>query len=140
MTVTNVVGFDLRIPKHFSLHFSYFSTILYGIYKFAVFETKEKENELLHLGPWKFVSSQGRSLADGTEQGRGGAWFSGGSLCWRRGLGGGGARGARAAPMGGLGERGGARKRQLDGAGRPAVMAARHGSSPARMDQGGRAS
>ena len=70
MTATKVVGFDLRIPKHFSLHFCDFSTILYGIYKFAVFETKEKENELLHLGPWKFVSSQGRSLADGTEQRR----------------------------------------------------------------------
>ena len=83
MTLTKVVGFDLRIPKHFSLNFSYFYTILYGIYKFAVFETKEKENELLYLGPWKFVSSQGRSLADGSEQGRGGAWFSGDSLCRR---------------------------------------------------------
>ena len=70
MTVTKVVGFDLRIPKHFRLNFYDFSMILYGIYKFAVFETKEKENELLHLGPWKFVSSQGRSLVDGTEQGR----------------------------------------------------------------------
>ena len=73
MTVTNVVGFDLRIPKHFSLRFSDFSTILYGIYKFAVFETKEKGNKRLHLGPWISVSSHGRSLAEGTEQGRGGA-------------------------------------------------------------------
>ena len=71
---------------------------------------KEKGNELLHLGPWVSVSSHGRSLAEGTEQGRGGAWFSGVALCRRRGLGDGGARGARAAPMGGLGERGGARK------------------------------
>ena len=39
MTVTKVVGFDLRIPKHFSLHFSDFSTILYGIYKFAAFDS-----------------------------------------------------------------------------------------------------
>ena len=60
-----VVDIFSRIPKHLDLNFSDFSTILYGIYKFAVFETKEKENELLHLGPWKFVSSQGRSLADG---------------------------------------------------------------------------
>ena len=36
-------------------------------------KTKEKGNKLLLLGPWKFVSSQGRSLADGTEQNRGGA-------------------------------------------------------------------
>jgi hypothetical protein len=58
VTVTKIVGFDLRIPKYFSLHFYDFSTILYGIYKFAVFlKTKEKGNELLHLGPWKFVSS-----------------------------------------------------------------------------------
>ena len=87
MTVTKVLGFDLRIPKHLRLHFSGFSTILYGIYKFDVFETKEKENELLHLGPWKFLSSQGRSLADGTEQNRGGTWFFGVQARRRRGLG-----------------------------------------------------
>ena len=69
MTVTKVVGFDLRIPKHFSFNFSNFSKIFYGIYKFAVFE-KKKGNELLHLGPWISVSSQGRSLADGTAQRR----------------------------------------------------------------------
>ena len=137
MTVTKVVGFDLWITKHFSLHFYDFFTILYGIYNFAVFETKEKENELLHLGPWKFVSSQGRSLADGSEQGRGGAWFSGDSLCRRRGIGGGEARGARAAPMGGLGERGGARKRQLDGAGRPAAALPRRGGAPVTGGRGG---
>ena len=47
MTVTKVVGFDLRIPKHFSLHFSVFSKILYGIYKFAVFENKRKRKRTL---------------------------------------------------------------------------------------------
>ena len=121
MTVTKVIGFDLRIPKHFSLHFSDFSTILYGIYKFAVFETKEKENELLHLGPWKFVSSHGRSLADGTEQGRGGAWFSGVQAHRRRGLGWGKGKGDRAAPLGALGSRGGGPRRRLRGEGRPAA-------------------
>ena len=30
--VTKVVGFDLRIPKHFSLHFYDFSKILYEFY------------------------------------------------------------------------------------------------------------
>ena len=43
MNVTKVVVIVLRIPKHFSLHFSDFSTILYGIYKFAVFENKKKK-------------------------------------------------------------------------------------------------
>ena len=51
MTVTKVVGFDLRIPKHFSLHFSDFSTILYGIYKFAVFENKRKRKRTLAFRP-----------------------------------------------------------------------------------------
>jgi len=44
VTVTKVVGFDLRIPKHFILHFCDFSTILYGIYKFAIF-LKQKKKE-----------------------------------------------------------------------------------------------
>ena len=35
MDVTKVVGFDIRIPKHFSLHFSDFSTILYEFLKFT---------------------------------------------------------------------------------------------------------
>ena len=35
MDVTKVVGFDLRIPKHFSLHFSYFSMILYEFLNFT---------------------------------------------------------------------------------------------------------
>ena len=63
MTVTKVVGFDLRIPKHFSFHFYDFSKILYGIYKFAVFENKRKRKQtfasrplelcfLLTRGPW----------------------------------------------------------------------------------------
>ena len=41
------------------------------------FKTKEKGNELLHLGPWKFVSSQRGSLADIGEQRRVGRPFSG---------------------------------------------------------------
>ena len=32
-------------------------------------KTKEKENKLLHLGPWVSVSSHGRPLAEGTERG-----------------------------------------------------------------------
>ena len=77
MTVTKVVGFDLRIPKHFSLHFSDFLRFYMEFTSLLFLETKEKGNKLLHLGPWKFVSSQGRSLADGTEQRRVCAVFSG---------------------------------------------------------------
>ena len=51
MTVTKVVGFDLRIPKHFSLNFSDFFTILYGIYKFVVFENKRKGKQTLASRP-----------------------------------------------------------------------------------------
>ena len=86
MDVTKVVGFDLRIPKHFSLHFSDFSTILYGIYKFAVFENKRKRKRtfayrplevlvLLTGGPWRTLENRGGILA----------WFSA-----RRGTGSGG--------------------------------------------------
>ena len=32
-------------------------------------KTKEKGNELLHLGPWISISSHGSPLAEGTEQG-----------------------------------------------------------------------
>jgi len=39
VTVTKVVVLVSRIPKHFSLHFYDFSTILYGIYKFAAFDS-----------------------------------------------------------------------------------------------------
>jgi hypothetical protein len=56
--VTKVVGIVARIPKHFSLHFSDFSTILYGIYKIAVFEFMA----FLRLAPWTSVSSQRGSL------------------------------------------------------------------------------
>jgi len=38
-------------------------------------KTKEKGNELLHLGPWISVSSQGRSLADGQHRGGSGGRF-----------------------------------------------------------------
>ena len=51
MTVTEVVGLDLSIPKHFSLYFSDFYTILYGIYKFAVFENKRKRKRTLAFRP-----------------------------------------------------------------------------------------
>ena len=51
MDVTKVVGLVARIPKHFSLQFSDFSTILYGIYKFAVFENKRKRKRTFAYKP-----------------------------------------------------------------------------------------
>ena len=39
MTVTKVVVLVLRIPEQLSLYFAEFSTILYGIYKFAAFDS-----------------------------------------------------------------------------------------------------
>ena len=70
MNVTKVVGLDLRIPKHFILHFYDFSTILYGIYNFAVFENKRKRKRtfayrplevlvLLTGGPWRTLENRG---------------------------------------------------------------------------------
>ena len=85
-------------------------------------ETKEKGNKLLHLGPWKFVSSQGRSLAEGTEQGRGGAWFSGVVRPRRRGGSWGKGGGSRGAPLGGLGSREDGPRRPVRGEGRPAAL------------------
>ena len=57
MAVTKVVGFDLRIPKHFSLHFSDFLRFYMEFTSLLFLKTKEKGNELLHISPWKFVSS-----------------------------------------------------------------------------------
>ena len=51
MDATKVVGLVSSIPKHFSLHFSDFSKILYGIYKFAVFENKRKRKRTLAFRP-----------------------------------------------------------------------------------------
>ena len=91
----------------------------------------------MHLSPWKFVSSQGRSLADGTEQGRGGAWFFGVQARRRRGLGWGKGRGDRAAPMGALGSRGGGPRRRLHRRRRSVAELRRGGGVPATMGRGG---
>ena len=84
MTVTKVVGFDLRIPKHFSLHFSDFSTILYRIYKFAVFENKRKRKRTFASRPLDFCFFS-REVLGGTGQNKGG---SGGCFPARFGPGG----------------------------------------------------
>ena len=71
MTVTKVVGFDLRIPKHFILIFLIFLPFYMEFTNLLFLKTKEKGNELLHLGPWISVSSHGRSLAELDRTGEG---------------------------------------------------------------------
>jgi len=71
VTVTKVVYFDLRIPKHFSLHFSDFSTILYGIYKFAVFENKRKRKRTFASRPLDFYFFSQEALGGGNRTGEG---------------------------------------------------------------------
>ena len=90
MTVTKVVGFDLRIPKHFSLHFSDFSTILYGIYKFAVFENKRKRKGNLASRPLNFYFFSARVSGRVKNRGKR-AWL----FPARRGSGGGGPTGEK---------------------------------------------
>ena len=103
MTVTKVVGLDLRIPKHFSLYFSDFYTILYGFYKFAVFENKRKRKRTLASRPLEVCFFSLEVPGGLAEQRRARRRFSrrGGSsgVGARRGR----ARGRRRAPIGGLG-------------------------------------
>ena len=72
MDVTKIVGIVARIPEHLDLHFSEFSTILYGIYKFAVFENKRKRKRTFASRPldFCFFSLEVLGGRDSTEQGR----------------------------------------------------------------------
>ena len=65
-----VVDLVARIPKHFSLHFFY--TILYVIYKFAVFENKRKRKGNLASRPLDFYFFSREVLGGVGKQGRGG--------------------------------------------------------------------
>ena len=49
-----VVDLVARIPEHLDFHFSVFSTILYGIYKFAIFENKRKRKRTFASRPLDF--------------------------------------------------------------------------------------
>ena len=71
MTVTKVVGFDRRIPKHFSFHFSDFSTILYEIYNFSVFENKRKRKRTFASRPMDFCFFSREALGGGNRTGEG---------------------------------------------------------------------
>ena len=67
-----VVDLVARIPEHLDFHFSNFSTILYGIYKFAIFENKRKRKGNLASRPldFYFFSLEVLGGRDSTEQGR----------------------------------------------------------------------
>ena len=80
---------------------------------------------VFHLGPWIFVSSQGKSLAELTKQGRNGGAISGDGVGRRRGESGGKWRGAKAAPNGGLGSPGVGRRRRFHGGAGTVAIGAR---------------
>jgi len=67
-----VVDLVARIPEHLDLHFSDFSTILYGIYKFAVFENKRKRKGNLASRPLDFYFFSLEVLGGVGKQRRGG--------------------------------------------------------------------
>jgi len=85
-----VVDLVARIPEHLDLHFYDFSTILYGIYKFAVFENKRKRKGNLASRPLNFYFFSAR--VPGRVKNRGArAWL----FPARRGSGGGGPTGEK---------------------------------------------
>ena len=62
MAVTKVVGFDLRIPKHFIRIFLIFIRFYMEFTSLLFLKTKEKGKEILHLDPWTSISSHRGSL------------------------------------------------------------------------------
>ena len=80
-----VVDLVTRNSDQLSLHFSNFSTILYGIYKFAGLENKKKKKELFaqrpledfffsRIGPWSEFEAGERRAAGFRRGGSPGAW------------------------------------------------------------------
>ena len=72
MTVTKVVVLVLRIPEQLSLYFAEFSTILYGIYKFAAFDSSVHVS--FSLRPLGFCFFSGEVPGGSSEQSRERAW------------------------------------------------------------------
>ena len=113
------------------MHFSDYSTILYGIYKFAVFENKRKRKRTFASRPLELCFLLTRGPWSDQEQRRVGAAFPGKERLRRRGIGGGGARGGRRAPAGGLGSRRGGPRRHLHEHQWPAAMGLIGSGAPA---------
>jgi len=78
-----VVDLVAGIPEHLDLHFSDFSTILYGIYKFAVFENKRKRKGNLASRPLDFYFFS-PWVPDRVEKQRRGGWPESGVEAHRR--------------------------------------------------------
>ena len=68
MTVTKVVDIVLRIPEQLILYFSEFYTILYGIYKFAAFDSSVHVS--FSLRPLGFCFFSGEVPGGSSEQSR----------------------------------------------------------------------
>ena len=68
MTVTKVVVIVLRIPEQLSLYFYDFSTIVYGIYKFAAFDSSVHVS--FSLRPLGFCFFSGEVPGGSSEQSR----------------------------------------------------------------------
>ena len=66
-----VVDLVARIPKHLDFNFYDFSTILYGIYKFAVFENKRKRKRTFASRPLDFYFFSREALGGGNRTGEG---------------------------------------------------------------------
>ena len=70
MNVTKVVVLVLRIPEQLSLYFSDFSTILYGIYNFAAFDSSVHVSFSLRPLDFCFFSGKVPGGLNRTEQRR----------------------------------------------------------------------
>ena len=92
-----------RIPKHLDFHFSEIPTNLYRIYKFAGLEKEKEKGFLFAQRPLEEVFFSQKHPWPELKQGSGGQPDSGAWGQWRRGELGGGARGEREQPWGGLG-------------------------------------
>ena len=115
--VMKLVYFVARIPKHLDLHFYDFLRIYRHFQSLLFLKTKEKEKENLHLGPWTSFFFSPRVPGWFEKQRRGGRRDSGAWGQQRRGELGGGARGEREQPWGGLGGAWDGRWRRLRGTG-----------------------
>jgi len=135
VTVTKVVGFDLRIPKHFFFIFLTFIRFYMEFTSLLFLKQKKKRKRTLAFRPLEvcFFSGKVPGGRNRTGEGRCLVFRRPGSPAARVRLGKG--RGDRAAPLGALGSRGGGPRRRLHRSRRSA--AAVHGGGGAPEGWGG---
>ena len=140
MDVTKVIGIVARIPKHFSLHFYDFSTILYGIYKFAVFENKRKRKQNFAVGPLERIGdSQTCPWPEPRTEEAAAGRISASSATGGEGEQGEEQEGGESNLLVGSDRVGSGRRRRPHGAAAPAEVAHGGGGAPAKGSGGGRA-